>query len=100
MDSSGFQFQAGGSGQGEMVPNSTGRQDFGGPISDGEILCEEIQRLLDDPQATPEQVKPKLDALRKEREKARRQWIAAQQQLREVLDFRQQARLVLMGLLD
>ncbi len=96
----GFQFQAGASGQGAMVPNSTGRQDFDGPVSDGEILCEEIQRLLYDPQATPEQVSQKLDALRQEREKARRQWVAAQQQLREVLDFRQQARLVLMGLLD
>jgi len=83
-----------------MVPNSAGRQDFDGPVSDGEILCEEIQRLLMDPQATPEQVSQKLDALRKTREKARRQWVAAQQQLREVLDFRQQARLVLMGLLD
>jgi len=97
----GFQFQAGGNMQGgTMVPNSAGRQDFDGPVSDGEILCEEIQRLLMDPQATPEQVSQKLDALRKTREKARRQWVAAQQQLREVLDFRQQARLVLMGLLD
>lgn len=96
----GFQFQAGASGQGTMVPNSTGRQDFDGPVSDGEILCEEIQRLLYDPQATPVQVSQKLDALRTAREKARRQWVGAQQQLREVLDYRQQARLVLMGLLD
>jgi len=98
--SGGFQFQAGASGQGTMVPNSTGRQNFDGPLPDGEILCEEIQRLLNDPQATPEQVSQKLDALRTAREKARRQWVAAQQQLREVLDYRQQARLVLMGLLD
>ena len=97
----GFQFQAGGSMQGgTMGPNSTARQDFDGPVSDGEILCEEIQMLLDDPQTTPEQVSQKLDALRLARQKAKRQWIAAQQQLREVLDFRQQARLVLMGLLD
>jgi len=95
-----FQFQAGTNGQGVMVPNSTARQDFDGPLSDGEILCEEIQRLLYDPQATPELVGQKLDALRIARDKARRQWVAAQQQLREVLDFRQQARLVLMGLLD
>ena len=99
--SGGFQFQAGGNMQGgTMVPTTTGRQDSDGPVSDGEILCEEIQRLLNDPQATPEQVSQKLDALRIAREKAKRQWIAAQQQLREVLDFRQQARLVLMGLLD
>ncbi len=98
--SGGFQFQAGGSSKGTMVPNSSGRQDFDGPVSDGEILCEEIRRLLMNPQATPEQVSQKLDALRKAKDKARRQWIAAQQQLREVLDYRQQAKLVLMGLLD
>jgi hypothetical protein len=98
--SGGFQFQAGGGGQGGTFQNVPGRQDFDGPISDGEILCEEIQMLLNDPQATPEQVSQKLDALRKAREKARRQWVRAQQQLREVLDYRQQARLVLMGLLD
>ncbi|MFC1604677.1 hypothetical protein ACFL5F_06580 [Planctomycetota bacterium] len=98
--SGGFQFQAGGNVQGTMVPNSSDRQDFDGPISDGEILCEEIQMLLNDPQATPEQVSQKLDALRIAREKSRTQWVRAQQQLREVLDFRQQARLVLMGLLD
>jgi len=98
--SGGFQFQAGGFGPGGTFQSVPGRQDFDGPISDGEILCEEIQMLLSDPQTTPEQISQKLDALRKAREKARRQWIAAQQQLREVLDFRQQARLVLMGLLD
>jgi hypothetical protein len=97
----GFQFQAGGFvGPGGNFQTFPGRKASNGPISDGEILCEEIQMLLDDPQATPEQVGQKLDALRIARDKARRQWIAAQQQLREVLDFRQQARLVLMGLLD
>jgi hypothetical protein len=98
--SGGFQFQGGAGGPGGTFQSVPGRQASDGPMSDGEILCEEIQKLLDDPQATPEQVKPKLDALRREREKARRQWVAAQQQLREVLDFRQQAKLVLMGLLD
>jgi hypothetical protein len=98
--SGGFQFQAGGMAPGGTFQSTTSRQDFDGPISDGEILVEEIQILLNDPESTPEQISQKLDALRKAREKARRQWIAAQQQLREVLDFRQQARLVLMGLLD
>jgi hypothetical protein len=99
--SGGFQFQAGGFGSpGGTFQSFPGRQASDGPMSDGEILVEEIQRLLDDPQSTPEQVSQKLDALRLAREKARWQWIAAQQQLREVLDFRQQARLVLMGLLD
>ena len=96
-----FQVQAGGfSGPGGTFQSFPNQQASDGPISDGEILCEEIQTLLDDPQATPEQVNQKLDALRQEREKARKQWIAAQQQLREMLDYRQQARLVLMGLLE
>jgi hypothetical protein len=97
----GFQFQTGGSMQGgTMVSTTTGWQNLDGPVSDGEIICEELERLLNDPQATPEQVSRKIDALREAREKARKQWVATQQQLREVLDFRQQARLVLMGLLD
>ena len=96
----GFQFQAGFGGSGGNFQTFPSRQASDGPISDGEILCEEIQMLLNDPQTTPEQVSQKLDALRLARDKARRQWIAAQKQLREVLDFRQQARLVLMGLLD
>jgi len=99
----GFQFQAGGSSSmqgGTMVPMTTGGQAFDGSLSDGEVICEELERLLYDPQTTPVQVSLKLDALRSAREKARKQWITSQQQLREVLDFRQQARLVLMGLLD
>jgi hypothetical protein len=99
----GFQFQAGGGSSmqgGNMVPTTTGRQAFDGSLSDGEVICEELERLLYDPQTTPVQVSQKLDALRKAREKARRQWVASQQQLREVLDFRQQAKLVMMGLLD
>jgi len=79
--SSDFQFKAGGNAPGAMDPNSTDRQDFDSQVADGEIICEEIQRLLTNPEATPEQISQKLDALRKAR-------------------FRQQARLVLMGLLD
>jgi len=96
----GFQFQAGFGGPDGTFRTMPSTQNSDGPISDGEILVEEIEMLLNDPQTTPEQVSQKLDALRLAREKTRRQWIAAQQQLREVLDFRQQARLVLMGLLD
>lgn len=97
--SSGFQFQGVG-GPGGTFQNLARRRDSEGPMSDGEVFCEEIQRLLDDPQTTQEQISQKLDELRKEREKARKQWVEAQQRLREVLDFRQQAKLVLMGLLD
>jgi hypothetical protein len=96
----GFKFQGSVGGPVGTFQSIPGRQDFEGPISDGEILCEEIQMLLDDPQTTSEQLNRKLDALRQEREKARKKWIQAQQQLREILDYRQQARLVLMGLFD
>jgi len=67
-----FQFQAGGSMQGgTMVPMTTGRQGFDGSLSDGEVICEELESMLYDPQTTPVQVSQKLDALRKTREKAR-----------------------------
>ena len=74
----GFQFQAGGgfASPGGTFQSLPARRDFDGPVSDGEIICEEIQTLLNDPQATPEQIGRKLDALRQEREKARLQLIS------------------------
>lgn len=95
----GFQFQAGG-GQGTVAHSSSPWQDFGRQPTEGERICEELQLLLQVPGAGPDEIRLKLDALRKAREKARKQLVKAQQELRKVLTFRQQARLVLMGLLD
>ncbi len=95
----GFQFQAGGGG-GTVVNSSSPWQDFDRQPTEGERICEELQLLLQVPGAGPDEIRQKLDALRKAREKARKQLVNAQQELRKVLTFRRQARLVLMGLLD
>ena len=97
--SGGFQFQAGGGG-GTVVNRSSPWQDFGRQPTEGERICEELQLLLQVPGAGPDKIRQKLDSLRRAREKARKQLVKAQQELRKVLTFRQQARLVLMGLLD
>ena len=97
--SGGFQFQAGGGG-GTVVNRSSPWQDFGRQPTEGEKICEELQLLLQVPEDRPDEIRQKLDALRKAREKAGKQLVKAQQELRKVLTFRQQARLVLMGLLD
>ena len=95
----GFQFQAGGGG-GTAVNSSSPRQNFDRQPTEGERICEELQLLLQVPGAGPDEIRQKLDALRKARERARKQLVKAQQELRKVLTFRQQARLVLMGLLN
>ena len=96
----GFQFQAGGSMQGTGFQSSSPFQNSGHPQTEGERICEELQMLLQVPDANPAEINQKLAALRQARAKARRQLVKAQQELRKVLTFRQQARLVLMGLLD
>ena len=88
------------SGTGGTFQSVTELQDFDGPISDGEILCEEIQMLLNDLRATPEHVSQKLDALRQARARGRQKWARAQKELRQVLNLRQQATLTMMGLLE
>jgi hypothetical protein len=59
-----------------------------------------LQAALEDEAATAEQVKQKLSAYRAAREQARQELAAAQQELREVLSVRQEARLVLFGMLE
>jgi hypothetical protein len=98
-----FQFQAGGSvspgapgGPGGMTP--MGNPDR--PLTDGERIIEELQWLLWDLEPDPAQVRQKMDELRKAREKAAQQWLRAQEDLRKVLDLRQEATLMMMGLLN
>lgn len=95
----GFQFQAGGGG-GTIVHSSPHWQNFSRQPTEGERICEELQLLLQIPEDRPDEIRQKLDALRRARERARKQLVKAQQELRKVLTFRRQARLVLMGLLD
>lgn len=97
--SGGFQFQSGGGGGGAVHSSSPGER-FDRPPTEGEKICEELQLLLQDPEAGPEQIMQKMDALRKARENARKQWAQAQQELRKVLSLRQEATLLMMGLFN
>jgi hypothetical protein len=60
----------------------------------------DLQETLDDANATPADIKTKLDALRDARGKAMDDLVKAQQDLSDVLTQRQEAVLVMMGILD
>jgi len=61
---------------------------------------EELRTLLENTATTPDQIKNQLTKLRAAREKAKQDLAKAQQDLRQVLTLRQEATLVLMGMLD
>ena len=94
-----FQFQAGGSAAGMGGGNMTPMGDPDRPLTDGERIIEELQWLLRDLEPNPTDVRQKMDELRKAREKAFQQWVRAQEDLRKVLNLRQEATLMMMGLL-
>ena len=95
----GFQFQFGGSMQGNSFQSST-LMDPDRPLTDGEAILQELQMLIQDPQTKPEDITRGLNALRQARARGRQKWARAQQELRQVLDLRQQATLTMMGLLE
>jgi len=68
--------------------------------SDIEMKTEALRSLLDDETSSAGSIKAALDALRKARQKAQDELALARKELREVVTARQEARLVLMGLLD
>ncbi len=61
---------------------------------------EDLRTVLENKEAKPEEIKQKLTALREAREKAKQEMAKAQQELREILSVRQEAQMVLMGLLN
>ena len=63
-------------------------------------ITDELRKLLENKAAKPEEIKAKLAVLRKAQEKARQELAKAQQELRAELTVRQEAQLVLMGLLS
>jgi len=69
-------------------------------LTEGEKICEQLLVLLEDKNSKDEQIKQEVAALRQARENAAKELPKARQELREVLAFRQQARLVLTGLLN
>ena len=65
-----------------------------------ELAQRELQQVLDNKDATPDQIAAKLKALREAREKAHEELVSAQKDLKEVLTPRQEAVLVNMSMLD
>jgi hypothetical protein len=74
----------------------------GGPEGTSEltIKTQELQKALDDKNSTPEAVKAALQAFREAREKSRKELADAQKELAGVCNERQQAFLVLSGILE
>lgn len=69
-------------------------------LSDVQLLATELRTLLDNKESKPEDVKAKLTALRAARDKAKAELTAAQDDLKKGLNERQEAQLVLMGLIE
>ena len=63
-------------------------------------VTEQLQTLLDNDSAKPEDIEKQLTALRTAREKVKKQLVAEQQKLQKQVTVRQKAQLVLMGMLD
>ena len=65
-------------------------------LTEGERICEELLKLIGDKNSRPEEIEQKMEALRKIRQEAKKQLAKAQQELREVLTFHQEAALIMM----
>jgi len=87
-----------GGGMGRRGPGGQGAADQ--PQTEIQKAAGSLQTVLEDETSTAAQIKDKLTAYRKAREKVRQELAKAQEQLREVLTLRQEAQLVLMGTLD
>lgn len=70
------------------------------PTTPVEQRRKELRELLRDEAAKPEQIRAKLLALRAEKEKARQELAKVRRELQQVLTLRQEAVLVLAGLLE
>ena len=69
-------------------------------LNEGEKICEELFRLLEGKNSELEQIRQKMEALRKFRQEAKKELAIAQQELRELVTPHQEAALVMMQLLD
>jgi len=70
------------------------------PQSEVEKKVEGLQKVLENKDAKPEEIKASLAALREARAKARLDLEAAQKELREIITLRQEGQLVSMGILE
>jgi len=85
----------GGDRPGGRGPGGTDRE-----LTEVEKSQQELQTTLENTAAAPDTIKQQLTKLRAAREKAKQELAKAQQDLRQVLTLRQEATLVLMGMLD
>jgi hypothetical protein len=79
-------------------PGSPGGQDQ--QLSPVQEKVKALQDAVASPDATPDDVKAKLDALRQAKAKAREELAKAQDDLRSVINLKQEAVFVVMGMLD
>jgi hypothetical protein len=92
---------------GQGGPNGTRFQNWSSVPSGGSgeatragNLCRELNNLLQAANVPPGQVSQKIAALRQAREQARRELVRERKELRSLLNFRQEATLIVMGYLD
>jgi uncharacterized protein (DUF3084 family) len=69
-------------------------------LNEGEKICEELFRLLEGKNSELEQIRQKMEALRKFRQEAKKELAIAQQELSQLVTPHQEAALVMMQLLD
>jgi hypothetical protein len=96
-DSGGF---GGGGRPGRGGPGGGGPGGGNGPQSDVQQKIADLQAAIDNKDSKPEEIKSKLDALRAAKVKAHEDLVKAQADLRSLLTQRQEAVLVMRGLLD
>jgi hypothetical protein len=87
----------GGMGMSSRRPGAQGPEV---PLTPVGKVTDELRKVLENKEAKSEEIKAKLTVLREAREKAKKELAKAQQDLRQGLTARQEAQLVLMGLLD
>ena len=76
------------------------QQEAEAPTEEVEIAANALQETLDKEEPTAAEIKAKLAALRGAREKNKQKLVTAQQKLKEVLTVKQEAMLVMMGMLE
>jgi hypothetical protein len=94
--------QLSGMGRGRMFGGGRGGR-FGAPDTEPtelEKTSQKLTTLLENTEATDEQIKEQLTLLRTAKEKAKKDLATVQQELKKKITVRQQAQLVLMGILD
>jgi len=86
--------------QDRNAPATQDQRGRGMMTGGGDENLQSLETLLEDENASSDEIKAKLSALRKSREASKQELIAAQKELRELLTLRQEATLVVRGLLE